>query len=66
MEFINVWNLPFITLFNADVVVPPSHVHLGEVPGLLQLVNQFLDEGQGVSVLDRHLIELAVVLDWAQ
>ncbi len=52
----------FVSLLYVDVVIPPSDVELGEVLGSMELVDEFGDQGEGVSVLDRYFVELAVVL----
>ena len=56
-------SLPLVAFLDANVVVPPSYVQLGEVLRIVQLVHQLLDEGQRVPVLDGVLIEPSVVLD---
>ena len=43
---------PFISLFDSDVIVPPSYVHFGEILGSFQFVDEGGDEGEWVSVLD--------------
>ena len=58
--------LPFISFLDPHIVVPPPNVQLGEVPGILDPVDEFLDEGEGVAVLDSVLIELPIVLYWSQ
>ena len=58
--------LPLVSLPHSHIVVSPSNVELGEVPGILDPVNGFLDEGEGVAVLDSVFIELPIVLYWSQ
>ena len=41
-----------------DVVVSPSHVHLGEVLGLFQFVDEGRNEGEWVGILDHVFIEV--------
>ena len=36
---------PLIFLMDLDVVVPPSDVELGEVSGVLHVIDEFRDEG---------------------
>ena len=48
--------LPLITICNVDVVSPP-HIQLGEVPGLLQPVDQLLNECQANNLLAVKYIE---------
>ena len=58
--------LPFVAFTDADVVIAPTNVQLGEVTGAFELVEQLLDERKRVAVLDRHIVKLAVVLDGAE
>ena len=36
---------PLIFLLDSDIVVPPSDVELGEVSGVLHIIDEFRDEG---------------------
>ena len=58
--------LPLVVLLDANVVVPPLYVQLGEVLCIAMLVYQLLDERQWVPVLDGVLIELLAVLDGSE
>ena len=57
--------LPLITFLDPDVIITPSDIKFGEEALVLGLVNEFLDQWQGVLVLDRHVIELLVILNWS-
>ena len=57
--------LPLVFLPHSHIVVPPPNVQLGEVPGILDPVDKFLDEGEGIAVLDGVFIELPIVLYWS-
>ena len=59
-------SLPLVSLPHSHIVVPPSNVQLGEVPGILDPVDEFLDEGKGIAVLYSVFIELPTVLYWSQ
>ncbi len=52
-----------VTLSDSDIVVSPTNVELCEVLGSTQFVDELRDERQRVAILDRHLVELSVVLD---
>ena len=54
--------LPLVTIFDADVVIPPSNVELGEVASVFQLVYEVGDEGKGVGVTGSVFIEVPVIL----
>ena len=57
--------LPLITFLDPDVIITPSDIKFGKEARVLGLVNEFLDQWQGVLVLDRHVIELSVILNWS-
>ena len=57
--------LPLITFLNPDVIIAPLDIKFGKEAWVLGLVNEFLDQWQGVLVLDRHVIELSVILNWS-
>jgi len=54
--------LPFVAFFNADIVIPPSDVEFGKPPFTRNAVNELRYEGEGISVRDCPLVQLAVVL----
>ena len=53
--------LPFVALFDADKVVSAPKVELGEDFGAAKSIERFADERQSRAVLDRDLVEAAVV-----
>jgi len=55
--------LPFIALFDPDIVIPPVYVQLGEYFRVLDLVYEFRDQGEGISVLHSQSIEFPIILD---
>ena len=55
-------SLPLVTIFDADIVVPPMNIKLGEVASVFQLVHEVRDEREGVGVAGGVFIEVAVVL----
>ena len=55
-------HLPLVTVFDADIVVPPSDVELGEVTSVFQLVNKVRNEGKGVGVVGGVFTEVSIVL----
>ncbi len=50
-----------VTFLNAYIVITLMNVKLGEVFGAMK----FGDEWKGVSILDRHFVQLLIVLDWS-
>ena len=55
-------HLPLVSIFDANIVVSPSNVKLGKVPGIFEFVNKVRDEGEGVCVVDGMLVQIAVIL----
>ena len=51
-----------VTISDANIVVPPSNVELGEDPGVFYLVNEVLNKGKGVSIFDGVVIDISIVL----
>ena len=58
--------LPLILFFDANVVVTPTDIELGEQGRLLHVINQLRSKGKGISVANSVTIEVAVILTGAQ
>ena len=58
--------LPLVTLLDPDVVETPPDVELGEVASVPEFVHQVRDERKRVPILDRHVVELPIVLNQAE
>ena len=56
---------PFVSFFDADVVVSPSYIKLGEPLLSHKFVNEFLDERERVSVPYGISVYHGVILDWS-
>ena len=56
-------SLPLVLFSNADVVIPPLDVKLGEQDGLLHIIDKFWDEGEWVGILDSVGVQM-IVLAW--
>jgi hypothetical protein len=54
--------LPLVTLLHPNILVPPSHVELGEEFRATKLIHKFRDEGERIAILDHDGVERAVVL----
>ena len=54
--------LPLVTIFDADVVVPPMNIELSEVASVFQLVHKVRNEREGVGIAGGMFIEVVVVL----
>jgi hypothetical protein len=59
-------SLPLIALSDADIIVSPSYIELGEVSHALESIDEIVDEGEGVSIFPRDGIECSIVLDEAE
>ena len=53
---------PLITFANANIVVPPANIQLGEVLGLMKLIDELWNEGYGVVIFDCHCVQCSGVL----
>jgi hypothetical protein len=57
---------PLIALSDADIIVSPSYVKLGEVLRALESMDEIVDEGEGVSIFSCDGVECSIVLDEAE
>ena len=48
----NEGSFPLILFSDADVIIFTANVKLGEQGGLLHVINEFWDEGEGVGISD--------------
>ena len=55
-------SLPLVTVFDADIIVPPTNIEFGEVVSVFQLVHKVRDKGKGIDVSGSMLVEVLVVL----
>jgi hypothetical protein len=53
----------FVSFLDSDVVESPSDVHLGEVPHILETVDDVLDEQSDTPIFLRVLVQLSIVHD---
>jgi hypothetical protein len=56
-------SLPLIALSDADIIVSPSYIELGEVSRALESMDEIVDEGKGVSIFSCDGVECSIVLD---
>ena len=54
--------LPLVSIFDADVVIPPSYVELGEDSGAFDPCYEFQNQWERVSILYHPFVDLSVVL----
>ena len=59
-------HLPLVSVLNANIVVSPSNIKLGKVPGIFEFVDKVGDEREGVCITDGILVQIAVILTGAE
>lgn len=57
---------PLVSVLDSDIREAPADVDFGKVLGSLESVEEFGNEREGITVLDRHVVELSVVLHRAK
>jgi hypothetical protein len=55
-------SFPLVSILDADIVVSPSYVELGEDLGVSKFIDEVGDKGKGVGITNGMFIEVAVVL----
>jgi hypothetical protein len=55
--------LPLITFLDTDIIISQVYIELGEVLHALELMDQVVDEGEGVSILSHDGINSLIFLD---
>ena len=58
--------LELISFLDANIVISPSNIQLGEPVSVLKVINEFRNEGERVFVGDSDLVQLPIVLDWSK
>ena len=58
--------LPLVAIFDANIVVSPANIKLGEQFGVFELVDEVGDEGEWVGVLGGMFVQVAVILTRAE
>jgi hypothetical protein len=51
---------------DADIIVPPVDVELGEVSRVLELMDEVVNEGEWIVILPGDHVQSSVVLDEAE
>jgi hypothetical protein len=57
---------PFVTFSDTDLIVTPADVELCEVVRSLELIDEFGNKSKRSGILDRNIVEGAIVLDGAK
>ena len=55
-------HLPLVTVFDTDIIVPPTNVELDEVVSVFQLIYKVRDERERIGIMSGMFIEVLVVL----
>ena len=56
---------PLVFLSDANVVISPSNIKLGEQCGVFHVIDQFRDEGERIPIANSVGIEVSVILAWS-
>jgi hypothetical protein len=56
-------SLPLIAFWDMDIIVSTSYIELGEVSRTFELMDEIIDEGEGVLIFLCDGIECLIVLD---
>jgi len=59
-------SFPLVTRTDANIIIPPLNVKLGEDSGVFEFVDDVRDERERILVLDRERVQLMVVLHWTE
>src|SRR6267142_185202 len=57
---------PFVSLFNADIVVPPSYIEFGVEGTSSKSIDELWDKRKWVFILYRPVIDRTIILDGSQ
>ena len=55
-----------VSISDADIVVSPSDVKFGEDLGIFHLVNEILDQWEGIGIFDGVGVDISVILAWLE
>ena len=55
-------HFPLVSILDMNVVVPPSDVKLGEDLGVFYLVDEVLDQWEGIRILNSVGVDISIVL----
>ena len=59
-------HFPLVFLLNANVIIAPLNIKLGEQCGVLHIIDQLRDEGERIPVSNGVGIEILIILAWSQ
>ena len=54
--------LPFVTFMDADIVVSPAYIEFGEVFRAFKLMDEVVNNGEGVAIFSCDSVQCPVVL----
>ena len=58
--------LPFVSFFDANVVISPTDIKLRKVGEVVEVVDEVSNKGKGISILDSVFIQVSVILYWVK
>ena len=56
---------PLVFLPDANVVITPSNIKLGEQSRVLHIINQLRDEGERIPIANSVGVEISIILAWS-
>src|ERR1700677_1918561 len=57
-------SFPFVSFFDAKIVITPPKIHFGEVFRTSESVDEFGDEGKGIIILNSMRVKISIILAW--
>ena len=57
---------PSVSILDVDIVVSPLDVKFGEDLGVFHLINEVLDQWEGVGIFDGVGVDVSVILAWLE
>ena len=56
---------PLVFLPDANVVITPSNIKLGEQCRVFHIIDQLRDEGEGIPIANSVGVEISIILAWS-
>ena len=58
--------LPFISLFDADIVISPSYIKFGEQMISCEVIDEVIDQWEGIAIWYGPLVQVSIILHWLE
>ena len=53
---------PLVFFLNANVIITPSHIKLGEKGGIFHVIDQLRDKGKWIPIVDGVAVKISIIL----